>query len=483
MPGGNLQLISYNNSNDFLCGNPQITFFKSIYKKYTNFSIISREETLEGDHSIDNLKSNNIFKYKFNNLNGDLLYDINLRIKLDLNFDSLSITEDNDLKNYLINFGHNIINYAELSIGNNKIDKITGEWLQIKHELMERNDSNNFGILYNETINSIFLFNFSNLYTKTQLLSGLGVQKILPDFNTNLNNDPSNDNKKYYACNYKNIGGGNCFHSDNNNLKSNLIIPLKFWFCNKPGLALPLLSILYDEVSLKLKLNSYGDFSLISDNTNTIKHVDDHINKLGFVLESSNNLINDNSIYTLLCDYIFLDKEEKKRFQLSNHQYLIEQVQYQENNFTLNDTISNLIFDLNFNHCIKELIWVFKNDDGNYYTEFNSLKDHSGSIQLLMNKHSRFEEQNVLYFTRYQPYKYHSGRGGLCSPDSIFVYSFSIYPEKFQPSGVCNFNECDLQIELNDIKLNQNTNKIKIYAVNYNILKISSGTIKLLYGK
>ena len=495
MPGGKIQLLAYNENNKYISGNPQITFFKSLFKKHTNFALETIEQTLTGNMTLGNIMECKIDKYA-----GDLLSDIYLEIDVNINdnfYNNISLS--------MINYGHNIIDYIEFEIGGLLIDKHYGKWLQIWNELTDENDMGVNGITCYDTNKC-----YSNMFTKTQMMSGIGIHKILDNAYINPNNDnnlaDSNDDKDYYSMNYRKYPGGNTYYLDaNGNIRGKLFIPFKFWFCNKPGLALPLLSILYDDVIVRIKLNESNNIYDLDTNddsnfdfdsnldyaTPTIFNEDtnlsNHINQLGIVSNDSNiGSITDNSKYKLWCDYIFLDEEEKNKFLYSNHQYLIEQIQYKEESVsTTNGTINNSIIDLTFNHTVKELIWTFQRNTPLYYTEFLSLGDHEGSIQLLINKNSRFEEQNVLYFTRYQPYMYHSGRGGVNYNDSIFVYSFSLYPEKYQPSGICNFSDIQVQLELNDIKIvNDDMDiNIHIYAINYNILKISGGSIKLLYGK
>ncbi len=480
MPGGHLQLLAYNESNKFLSGNPQITFFKSIYKKYTNFSIQTIQQDLIG---LGNLTNGSIKECTINNHNIDLLHDMYLYVDLDLTLND-NILGENTNNNNIINFGHNIIDYIELSIGGLLIDKHYGKWLQIRHELFEKNDLGYHGLNCEDSDHK-----FSNLFTKSQTMSGIGIHKIGSYSNESINTDTTNNSESYYGANYRKYGSSNTFlisGSSSTNLKGKLIIPLYFWFCNKPGLALPLLSILYDDINIKIKFNKSLVSSEITTETPTIKNFGSgkFINNLGFNTDNSILVSNDNSHYSLYCDYIFLDEEERNKFLLSNHQYLIEQIQYQENILPSPSTsISNLIIDLKFNHCIKELIWVFQKDTPLYETEFINIQNFNGSIQLLMNKFSRFEEQNILYFTRYQPYLYHLGRGGVNSVDSIFMYSFSLFPDKYQPSGICNFSEIETQMELNDITFSETINSIKCYAINYNILKISGGSVKLLFGK
>jgi hypothetical protein len=92
-------------------------------------------------------------------------------------------------------------------------------------------------------------------------------------------------------------------------------------------------------------------------------------------------------------------------------------------------------------------------------------------FKLILNGQDRFKEQVGKYFNQYQPYVYHSG-----TPyPGIYVYSFALQPEEHQPTGTCNFSRIDNAQVFFNLK-NSTTNLLqKMFAVNYNILRIQSG--------
>ncbi len=208
-------------------------------------------------------------------------------------------------------------------------------------------------------------------------------------------------------------------------------VPLRFWFNRNIGLALPLIALQNHEVKLLLTLNGQ-DICHINSGTNI----------------------------SLWVDYIFLDKDERRRFARTSHQYLIEQLQRNE----IKKKNENI---LNFNYPVKELIW--KQGENNI-TDTNWTLNFNGK--------DRFIKRPTKYFTRTQVWQHHTGYGGVTIPDSIAVYSFSIKPESHQPTGVCNFTRIDEVKLLSDLEL---TNEGTIYAVNYNILKIMSGMAGVSY--
>jgi hypothetical protein len=135
-------------------------------------------------------------------------------------------------------------------------------------------------------------------------------------------------------------------------------VPLQFWFCRNPGLALPLIALQYHEVKLKI---TWGTSSLVGITANC----------------------------KVVADYIYLDTDERRRFAQVSHEYLIEQLQRQPA-----DTSRSV--KLNFNHPVKELIWT--SNATNSYTD----------AQLKLNGHDRFSVQEEEYFQLRQPFDYHT---------------------------------------------------------------------------
>ena len=111
-------------------------------------------------------------------------------------------------------------------------------------------------------------------------------------------------------------------------------------------------------------------------------------------------------------------------------------------------------------------------------------KNPVSTCKIVLNGNDRITEREGKYFNVVQPYQHHTN----CPALGINVYSFSITPEDHQPSGTCNFSRIDnahlsLNVTSNTISTTHNSGnaKIKIYAVNYNILRIMSGMAGLAY--
>lgn len=259
--------------------------------------------------------------------------------------------------------------------------------------------------------------------------------------------------------------------------KTTVNIPLQFWFCRNIGLALPLIALQYHEVKVTIKFCPLSYANIVGDAT-------------------VRQIVN----ASLWADYIYLDTDERRRFAQVSHEYLIDQVQ-----FTGDETYSGLAnagdvlnksITLNFNHPVKELIWVCvsTDDPGNFvgsaqgpgYDNFSNANCRGVnpviSAKLQINGLDRLAERAGSYFNLEQPYKRHT-----CIPDSpgINIYSFALNPEEHQPSGTCNFSRLDNFKLILTLKGARGQNgqipdplqagAVKVFAVNYNVLRITSG--------
>ena len=272
-----MQLVAYGAQDIYLTGNPQITFFKVVYRRHTNFSMETIEQTINGSSVANGTGTVTISR------NGDLVHKVYVTVA--------GATA-------LASGGNTIIDNVELEIGGQRIDKQTTQWNQI----------------------------WADLSTPESKEAG-------------------------YQC----MTGG-CVQAGTYGV-GQIQVPLNFWFCRNPGLALPLIALQYHEVKLKCVWGATEGTRLV------------------------------------VCDYIYLDTDERRRFAQVSHEYLIEQIQEQSADGTGS-------FKLNFNHPVKELIWT-SNATNSYDT-----------AQLKLNGHDRFSAQQEEYFQLRQPMDYHTAVPG-----------------------------------------------------------------------
>jgi hypothetical protein len=349
--------------------------------------------------------------------------------------------------------------------------------------------------------------------------------------------------------------------------ETTLYIPLLFWFCRNPGLALPLIALQYHEVKINI------DFRPIGECLWAVSTLSGSSGSQSVSAAYQQSLV----AASLYIDYVFLDTDERRKMAQNPHEYLIEQLQ-----FTGDESVgssSNKI-KLNFNHPCKELIWVVQPDANvdycssleggqtlyktlgaqpfNYTDAIDALpnavhafggpselsgtnafisgglfedaaaNDYIGenasawmgssglgpdgagpgsfvsdagtfvmsecaldmhcwgenpvvTAKLQLNGQDRFSEREGSYFDVVQPFQHHTR-----APDTgINVYSFALRPEEHQPSGSCNFSRIDnatLQLVLSSPTVTgTNTAKVRVYATNYNVLRVMSGMAGVAY--
>ena len=305
MGGGIMQLVAYGAQDVYLTGNPQITFWKVTYRRYTNFAMESIEQTFNGQADFGRRVTCTISR------NGDLAYRTYLQVTLP------EITGGTETYARWLDFpGHQLISQVEVEIGGQRIDRQYGDWMHIWNQL---------------TLPAEQQKGYFKMIGNTTQLTYI-TDPTFADVD-----GPCGGNAPVNVC------------APRKSLpETTLYVPLQFWYCRNPGLALPLIALQYHEVKINLDLRPIDEClwavkSLTGDN--------DQKHKTAY-----NNSLVAASLYV---DYIFLDTDERRRMAQNPHEYLIEQLQ-----FTGDESVgssSNKI-KLNFNHPCKELVWVAQPD-------------------------------------------------------------------------------------------------------------------------
>ncbi len=525
MAGGLIQLVAYGVQDIFLTHDPQITFFKVVYRRHTNFSteVIPQPFT----HRAEFGKRVTCILSR----NGDLIRNIHLVAILP----RIPQFKDNNNEIDIITkfawvrrVGYALINSVEIEIGDELMDKQYGDWLNIWNEL--------------------------TLPTNQQIERMLGN---VPEMTEYTNGKPS----------FK------------------LFIPLQFWFNRTAGLALPSVSMQYNHIKINIELNDFEKLYVVSpthsinidndfvnfDNFEYIEQIVDGekslaqfvhfdiINRTMFIKritdekfqslietnqariqteadqdallyekDANGDLVNAKYLIKglntrfevmprinaaesthrntsvnfknivlkdafLLVEYIFLDEEERVRFSQAKHEYLIEQVIF--NGAKVVNGLSKS-YKLGFTQPCKELVWVvqldlmrrLRNNDHFNYTD-SPIRDGNGNLTgknlvvretFLFNGQERISEREGAYFNWIQPYQHHTNAPN----EGINVYSFGHHPEKHQPSGVANMSKLDsilLRLKVNPIIDFINTGEMRAYCVVYNLLRIANGISGLVF--
>lgn len=543
MPAGEIILVSYGEENITLSEKPQISFFKIVYRRYTNFSI----ETIQTNFKYET-KFGKKYTVEISKI-GDLLNKMWLVIELPEIPTIYDLNNNIDKKikfKWTKKVAYALIDYIEIEIGNQIISRQWGEWMNVLEELNWNN--------YNSSLDE-YIGNTPDL-TTYQLL-------------------------------------------DNNFKSKTLYIPLFFWFCNNSGSSLPLLCLLYNNIRLNIQFNSFetcgifspsnyinvekyygegilgeplvqltnqgiswgefdsidvGNFDPVSMNINSYvlyyRKISDNqfittsnfqselidiltaknaLNYIIFGLYSGSiyvpiksNEIDAQSIYIqktyifnypqnlifkktyLLSNYIYIDRDERKKIFSNKHQYTIEQVYYSNPKILAN--LNNKIYIESINPC-KYFVFMaqvkyFKNNNVNenfnynlYFFNTNLLNTTLTnqlnlnfqnqpvikSLYFSLNSNQAIENHDMKYFAVLNPFlsfpmaKNYSNFG---------ISSFSLYPNTFQPSGSCNlsyFNTFEINATFNNIDINYNKYFFKLYTVNYNFLIIANGVAATIF--
>ncbi len=557
MPGGLIEISTYGSQDLFLTGNPEITFFKIVYRRHTNFSMESIKVAFDdpvsfGSNSVVKipkvgdlmhktylevvLPEINLFRSKLSdkkickvkqklqkaNDNLNTVYDF-MRINRRAFVDAYNkyVVENNidntttDMIQSIINIftqpcNLNIINsikelfiLLDLSFSYNEIsvDSIASKFESTsnKHKLF---NALIIGIdksikvqkyFYNEMLFiEKILYDLQNQHIKFAWVDRIGhaiinsVEVKIGGYKIDKHYDnwlniwyELTANRSMEKTYFEMIGNVPELTTFDRNIKPKytLRIPLQFWFCRYSGLSIPLVALEYHDVSLHFNFKQFNELCYIEQCTK-IKCGDSKI-----ALDDVPDELDTNIQAHLLIDYIYLDGLERKRFAQSSHEYLIDQLQILEKR---NITQQNLQFNVdNFMHPSKEIIWVAQktsftvNCDGtnkcrwdNYSaTESNKINPILFS-NMDFHGYSRVIKLDGNYFNYVQPYETHN----TTPSDGINMYSFSIFPEEFQPSGSANMSCLDrITLQMTFIDNLNDPLIIRVYTKNINILRFASG--------
>ncbi len=465
MGGGLMQLVAYGAQDIYLTGNPQITFFKVVYRRHTNFSMEAIEQTFNGSADFGKRVTCTVSR------NGDLMH----RVYLQVTVPAVTAADSNSSFRWVNWLGHVLIKNVEVEIGGQRIDKHYGDWMHIWNEL---------------TQTAGHKVGYANMVGNVPRLT-----QFTPD-------------------------GGSTPEVD-------LYIPLEFWFCRNPGLSLPLIALQYHEVKINLEFRSasecyagspsetpsleaaslYVDYIYLdTDERRRFAQVSHEylIEQLQFTGDESVSSVS-NKIklnFNHPCkelvwvvqkdDHVDSSKMNNGK-QWFNYTDAVDStwktgtpvdpfggglVNYNLQLSGLNDSVIDTAGDSTLS---------FENSDGVTTGTYLAMSEVDNgfnpvlSAKLQLNGHDRFSERLGRYFNLVQPYQHHTN----VPATGINVYSFGLKPEEHQPSGTCNMSRIDnatLQLTLTAATVSGTSDaKVRVYATNYNVLRIMSGMGGLAY--
>ena len=498
-----MQLVAYGAQDVYLSANPQITFFKVVYRRHTNFAMESIEQVFNGAADWGRKVTATISR------NGDLIHRTYLRAELP----AVTVQPGKSFR-WLNWAGHILIKSVEIEIGGQRIDKHYGDWLHIWNEL---------------TQTAGHQIGYANMVGNTPNLTSpwtAGASAVT-------------------------VPG------------QIMYIPLEFWWNRNPGLALPLIALQYHEVKINLELNpanycywsgTLGSSAATSttDLSTASVQVPSLVSCSLFVdyiyLDTDERRRFSQAAHEYLIEQLQFTGDEStsqtsNKVKLSfNHptKELIWIVQPSDN--TTDGTVPygkqwfnyTDAFDLSydptfiFNNAATVISTDpnatsnahtgstgssagtfsggYVNNDTGYSmgaggmpgiaaggssgvyipTSFGNGQNPVAQALLQLNGHDRFSIRDGRYFSLVQPYQHHEN----VPSQGINVYSFALKPEEHQPSGTCNFSRIDsatLNLTLTQAAVSSVTGSgtrsaiMRVYAVNYNVLRIMSGMGGLAY--
>lgn len=325
--------------------------------------------------------------------------------------------------------GHYIINCVSIKIGGQLIDKNMGEWLNIWYELTKKRTKERGYMILNGDVPELTTYN--------------------------------KEIKQSYE----------------------IIVPLKFWFCRHIGSALPLVALIHTQVEIGVKFRTLNELSYRDNFTE-------------FFRKPKLNC-------ELLAEYIYIEKEERNKLAKSKLEYLIDTVQdggdVLINSGSINDETGEIREKIFFQNPIKELIFLTQNRENidgslpngerqwfNYSININGKKVNAlKEAKIEFSSRDREIFKNINFYNFVTPYQHHYST----PPLGVNLYSFSLNPEIFQPTGAANFSRIDdaaIVFTLKDDIITMMTEdnlqlRLIIYGTGYNILRIMSGQAGLVF--
>lgn len=491
---GLLLLVSVGKEDLYLTGQPEITYFKVVYKQYTNFSIETIPQFFKTDPDFSRKVTINISK------NADLLNQIYLVIDLP------SIPPSNHSKlpkgikkfKWIDNLGLGMIKSISVEIGGIIIDKLNGEFLHIYNQLNLKKSQ---------------VKGYNKIVGMTKELNSLS------------------DGKDSYQ----------------------LQVPINFWFCQDSGLSLPLISLIHNDVKFHVEFESFNKCNiqspshyinikdticLFKDNeiitqtvngqtavgrfiyfdvttknlyydkisndfqipiTESTKFNISGVDSLFQVsLSTTSLLVQDEDYFRfntpslnnsfILANYVFLDNKERWEFINKEIEYLIPTVSILSEKKYYS---SNVVFNIDYlNNPVKVIYWralLLSNYDSNDFFNYSSFpiditnkKKLINNCKLVLNSIARESITESKFYSNLQKYI----NKNVSTETGIYLYSFSLYPEEYQPSGTFNFSKIDnayLQLSLDKNVNYQNPVLVKGYAIQYNVFRIINGLGSLVF--
>jgi hypothetical protein len=434
MGGALVQLAAYGSQDVYLTTRPEITYFKTVYRRYTNFSMESVIQLIDGNINFGGNITIVVAR------NGDLLGNMVVQVSLPDPTTYISNPENYSYIGWIQGVGNYLIKYISVEIGGQQIDEQYGQWMDIWSQL-NLTDSQTYGY-------------------------GLNVGKSF-----------SSAIWQPYPV--------------ENNVGSRLQIPLLFWFCRNPGLSVPLIALQFAEVKLKITFESFEKLIVAVNNGN---YVTPTLNGISPTLPQNQFKIWNTYYYldTIERRKFAQNPHEYLIEQVQSQTGTVQSLTLENIiRINLNHPTKELIWVFTRNGTSAPQndfsigTDIIPNGTPSQFAPLYNFK-------LIINGTDRFKERPGEYFRLVQTYDHHT----KTPSNYIYVYSFALRPEEHQPSGTCNFSRIDSS-QLNFFLRNTSVSpgnldsaplenytdlpSFNLYAPCYNILRVMGGMAGLAY--
>jgi hypothetical protein len=437
MGGGIMQLVAYGAQDIYITGNPQITFYKIVYKRTTNFAIESIKQSFVNIPELGKKSTCILSK------NGDLIQQMYFEIIL---------TKSSGTSWWTYGVGNAMISSVELQIGGSTIDTQYGQWMDIWTELTNKPGQRG---------------NYDNM-----------VGNYIDTDSTTTDN---------YG-----------IKTDSSLSSRRLFVPLQFWFNRNSGLALPIVALTQHDIRINLDLRALNELYVgtFTQSTSTVTDtfsLDLYVDYI--FLDTDERRKFTQSSHEYLIEQV--QKSQDLNIDAGTKQILAPIKFYhpiKEIIWVIPKKSNNTVDIVDSNYGNRWLDYSISGKD------INTPEDTFETATIEMNGSPRFYKRYANYFRLVQNYQRHTNsprvpnvsafNGNIycdgsdyCMNKYIYTYSFALSPEDHQPSGTCNFSK------LNSVNLSLTFSSgvvsggvlLQIYGVNYNVLRVFNGQAGLAY--
>lgn len=435
---GRLQLLATGPQERFFTLEPDYSYFVDKFAKHSNFST----EFVNTDPDNNKADFGKLVRFKVQQNQGDLLKTLSVKMKLP------------EIKNtaatmYIESVGHGIIEYADLIIGGELVQRITGDFLQIHSEH------------YMTQTKQYALEKLVGKYPlrTTDKLVGEVVESgdvEIPNSGIIINNT---------------LGI---------NTDESFFVDLPFYFYRHPELSIPLCALKHQEVEVEIKLKNAEDLVIKTNGSKaSLAGEDLHVKE-----------------FELCSEVVFLDSTERIKIENTPIDFLITQLQ--QKIFDVDVDVNHGKFKLDFSNPVKELYFVIQRKgttgdgvtQGNFVTPFDydntqsvdTLYENLDYLTLALDGQDIITQDtgNVIFLKAIQGMIHHSKTQLI---RRFYSYSFALQPEEWYPTGQINFSLVKDQIlNMYLTPCSNFSREIRVYALSYNVLRINEGISQTLFG-